>query len=692
MRVPVAWLREFVEVPADQAGLEAFCDALTMAGLEVEEILETPGGPTLYTKITPNRGDWASVYGTAREAAAALLLVLKPLPSPVSVGIGEAGRYGAVSIEDADACPRYAAKIIRGVTIGPTPAWIQERLYAALGDKYKPVNNVVDITNYVMLELGQPLHAFDLDTLPQGKIVVRQAHEGEIITTLDEVERNLAPGMLCICDVEKPIAVAGVMGGGPTEITAETTNILLESAHFEPLSVRRTARKLDLRTEASYRFERYVDPALVPIAAERAARMIVEAAGGEAVPGLVDVVAKKIPPQRLLARVERIRALLGADMDRDEMIAGLERLGISVERSAGALDCLIPSWRPDLTIEDDIAEEVGRIALGYGNLPETEPPVLAPRGSDSARGLFLTAVREALARQGVQEVHSHSLTAPAPLATEEETARRVVVRSALSPELSTLRASLWPNLLHIAARAHAAGIRDIALFEVGPIYLRAKAGGGYVEPLRVSGVLSGSAMPLAWSLKPEVYPMDLFFTKGVVEELMAALGIRDAAFAPGTHPITHPGRTAAVSVDGEAIGLIAELSEATVEVLDLPRRTYVFDLDGDALLRLFAGTQVRYSPLPKYPAVVRDLAPVFATTVSYDEIERTAREAAGSLLESLRLTDVYTGANIGEANRSLTLRFTFRSPTGTLKEAEVEAVLAQVRVALTAIGGDFRGA
>jgi phenylalanyl-tRNA synthetase beta chain len=692
MRVPVAWLREFVEVPEDTAGLEAFCDALTMAGLEIEEILETPGGPTLYTKITPNRGDWASVYGTAREAAAALRRALKPLPAPLAAGIGEAGRYGSVSIEDADACPRYAAKIIRGVKVGPTPTWLQERLYAALGDKYKPINSIVDITNYVMLELGQPLHAFDLDTLPEGKIVVRQAHEGETLTTLDEVERKLAPGMLCICDVEKPIAIAGIMGGGPTEITAGATNILLESAHFDPLSVRRTSRRLDLRTEASYRFERYVDPALVPGTAERAARMIVEIAGGEAVPGLIDVVAKKVPPRRLIARVERIRALLGVDVDRDEMIAGLERLGISVERSAGALDCLIPSWRPDLTIEDDIAEEVGRIALGYGNLPETEPPVLDPRGGDSARGRFLTAVRESLVRQGLQEVHSHSLTAPSPLATPEEEARRVVVRSALSPELSTLRASLWPNLLHIVARAHASGIRDIAIFEVGPIYLKEEISDGYVEPLRISGSLAGSAMPPAWSLKPEGYPTDLFFAKGVVEELLATLGIRGATFAPATHPNTHPGRTAAVSIGGKTIGLIGELSEATVEGMDLPRRTYVFDLDGDALLRLAAGTQVRYTPLPRYPAVVRDLAPVFPTKTPYTEIERTAVEAAGPLLESLRLTDVYAGANVGEGNRALTLRFTFRSPAGTLKDADVEAVLAQVRDALTTIGGDFRGA
>jgi len=689
MKIPVAWLREFIEVPEDEAGLNAFADALTMAGLEVEEILDTPIGPTFYTKITPNRGDWASVYGTAREAAAVFPeKPLKHLPSPSTEATASAG--AEVTIEAPALAPRYAAKIIRGVKIGPTPEWLQQRLSAALGEKYKPVNNVVDITNYVMLEMGQPLHAFDLDTLPGGTVVVRTARPGEKLTTLDEVERTLTPEMLCICDAEKPIAIAGIMGGGPTEITNNTINILLESAHFDPLSVRRTSRELGLATEASYRFERYVDPALVPIAAERAAQMIVEAAGGEALPGLIDVYAKRPAPRRILARVDRIRGLLGADVDRDAMIAGLERLGLQVDRSAGALDCGIPSWRPDLTIEDDIAEEVGRIALGYANLPERLPPVRSRGGRDSARGRFVTRVRETLVKAGLQDALTHSLTAPSPLATEDEAAHRVFIRSALSEELSSLRTSLLPNLIGITARAHTAGIRDIALFEVGPVYRR-EDDGSYREPLRIAAVFAGSAMPAAWSIKSDALPLDFYFAKGVVEELLAAFGIRNAVFAPGTHPITHPGRTATISVNGEEIGLVAELSEVTAASQDLPRRTYVFDLDGDALARLAGEIRIRHSSLPRFPAVTRDLAPVFAAATPYAAIESAAAEAAGPLLESLRLTDVYTGANLGEGKRSLTLRFTFRSADRTLKDAEVDAALNAVRAALTeATGAEFR--
>jgi phenylalanyl-tRNA synthetase beta chain len=688
MRIPVAWLREFVAVPEDRGGLESFADTLTMAGLEVEEILETPNGPTFFTKITPNRGDWASVLGTAREAAAALALPM-PSVSGVTVTPAEEGFPASVTIEDPENCPRYAAKILRGVKIAPSPAWLQERLTAALGDKYKPINNVVDITNYVMLELGQPLHAFDLDTIPDGKIVVRQAKPGERVTTLDGVERDLPAETLCICDAEKPIAVAGVMGGAPTEISEKTVNILLESAHFDRYSIRRTSKRLGLKTEASYRFERYVDPAMVPLAAERAAQLIVEVAGGEALPGLRDVVGKKIPPVRVLARMERIRHLLGTDVDRDAAIAALERLGVSVERSAGALDCVIPSWRVDLNIEDDIAEEVGRIALGYAHLPETNPPVQEPQGSDSPRGRFTSRVKESLIRAGLTEVQSHSLVSPFVLASEEEKASQVAVRLPLAPEHSVLRQSLLPNLFRVASRAFSAGIRDIAVFEVGPVYQKAE-GGGYKEPLRISGVIAGSAMPSAWAIKGDAYPADFYFAKGVVEDLCAAFGIGELTFTPATHPLTHSGRTATISAGEIVLGTVAELNSVVIEAEELPRRTCLFDLDGDVIMRLAGDLAVHYVPLPRFPAVTRDLAPVFAADVPYAEIERVVIGAAGELLESLRLTDIYTGANLGEGKRSLTLRLTFRSPERTLKDTEVETALTQVREALVGLGGEFR--
>lgn len=592
MRVPTAWLREFVAVPEDNNALADFNDALTMAGLEVEEVLATPTGPTLYTKITPNRGDWSSVYGTAREAAAVLDTPLKPLPTTATQPVKATratGKNVSITIEEPEQCPRFSATIIKNVKVGPTPQWMQDRLFAALGDGYRHINNIADITNYVMLELGQPLHAFDLATIPNGEIVVREAKQGETLVTLDEVKRELAPGMLCICDNEKPISIAGIMGGQPTEITDTTTDVLLEAAHFEQYGIRRTAKKT-LASQASYRFERYVDPNLVPLAAARAAQLMVEYAGGEIVE-VLDVYPKPPAPVRVLARMERVRRLLGADVDRDQAITALERLGISVERSAGAMDCVIPPWRPDITIEDDIAEEVGRIALGYGNLPENSPPVLNPKGGDSPKGVFSARVKNALVRAGFQEVQTHSLIGPNALkGVAESDSNPIPLRSPRAPEYSLLRDSLLPNLAAIIARAARDGIRDVAIFEVGPVYQKA-AGDSYEEPIRVSGLCTGFALPSAWSLNAAEYRIDFYFVKGVVEQLLSSLGIHGAEIAAGTHPLGHPGRTATISLNGKKLGVIAELSETVSKANDLPYsenpnnpRTYLFDLDGDLMM------------------------------------------------------------------------------------------------------------
>ena len=691
MKIPISWLSEYVPIPADPAGLATFNDTLTMAGLEVEETFDSPAGVALYTKITPNRGDWASVYGTAREAAAALNVPMKPYagyparaPEPTALAASVPG--ASAVIEAPDLCHRFSLTVIRGVRVAPSPQWMQDRLTAA---GMRPVNNVVDITNYVLLETGQPLHAFDLATVPEGRIVVREARAGETVKTLDGVDHALQVGILVIADAEKPIGIAGVMGGAATEISGSTTDILLEAAHFDAGSVRRTAKRLALGTEASYRFERFVDPLLVAPAAARAAALLAEIAGGVVQSEIIDIVARRFTPRRVVARVERIKRLLGADVERDAAIAGLERLGISVERSAGAFDCVIPAWRPDITREDDIAEEVGRIALGYANLPETLPPVLTGRGSDSRKGRFVAHVREFLVRAGLQDVHTHSLVAPSPLDLNHA-AHRVLVRSALSVELSSLRTSLLPNLLQILARAHAGGTRDAAIFEAGSVYRQGD--GAYSEPLRITGALTGSALPTAWGVKGDALPADFYYARGIAESLLRSLGATDVSAERAMAPNFHPGRTARLLWDGEPVGVVAEVSEAVIVSHELPRRVYVFDLDGDALLARYTGEPVGvYEPISKYPAVTRDLAPVFATTVPFARIEQTATEAAGAHLERFALTDIFAGANLGANRHALTLRFTFRSATGTLKDAEVENALAAVRAALeTVTGAEFR--
>ncbi|MGC4044563.1 MAG: phenylalanine--tRNA ligase subunit beta [Armatimonas sp.] len=678
MRVPIEWLREYVAVPDDK--IDEYADVLTMAGLEVEETLKDPSGPVWFTKITPNRGDWASIYGTARELAAALSLPLTASGSPVPPNGGKDGGGGgtlSIDIQDTEGCGRFQGIVIDGVTIGPAPEWLQARLRAALGDRYRPINNVADITNYVMLALGQPLHAFDLDTIPEGKIVVRSAKAGEKLVTLDGEERDLPEGVLCICDFEKPISIAGIMGGLPTEITAGTTRVMLETAHFDPLRVRRGAKKT-LRSEASYRFERYVDPELVKVAGELAAKLICEIAGGQIV-DIEENIARPTPRIRVLARMDRVRKLLGADVDRDAAISALERLGIEVTRSAGAMDCGIPSWRPDLTIEDDIAEEVGRLALGYANLEEKVAWQIGQRGQDSPRSVFLRRVKDAMVRAGLQEVVSHSLVAEGQLA----------LRNPMAPEYGHLRDSLLVNLLAIAGRANREGLKDLGLFEVGPVYLPAE-NDGIKEPLRVSGLVAGSGLGGVWGARGDAYPADFYFVKGIVETLLGALGISAVTFEPTTHSLLHPYRAASVLVGSVELGTLGELSEATTSSHDVARRACVFDLDGDVLTQLATGTTASAKAMPRYPAVVRDLAPVFSKDVAFAAMEEVAKGAAGENLESLRLTDVYEGTGVAEGSRSLTLRFTFRSASGTLTDAEVEGALQEVRAALTRLGGELR--
>jgi phenylalanyl-tRNA synthetase beta chain len=679
MRVPIHWLRDFIEIPDDK--IETYAEALTMAGLEVEETIEDPSGPVWITKITPNRGDWASMYGTARELAAAEKLTLTAPPPPAAAAKhfhgGMAEDAASVTIEDPEGCGRFQGIVIDGVKIGPAPEWLQARLRAALGERYRPINNVADITNYVMLALGQPLHAFDLDTIPEGKIIVRGAKPGEKLITLDGDERELPEGVLCICDFEKPISIAGIMGGQATEITEKTTRVLLETAHFDPLRIRRGAKKT-LRSEASYRFERYVDPELVKTAGFMAARLICEIAGG-AIVSVAETIARPTPRSRVLARMERVRKLLGADVDRDAAISALERLGIEITRSAGAMDCGIPPWRPDLTIEDDIAEEVGRLALGYANLEEKVAWQIGQRGQDSPHALFLRRLRDALVRCGLQEVVTHSLVAEGQLA----------LRNPMAPEYGFLRDSLLPNLLGIAGRANREGIRDIKLFEVGLVYLP-DATNAVVEPLRVSGLVSGSALESLWGLRPEAYPSDFYQAKGIVEALLSALGIAGAAFSPTEHSLLHPFRAAKITVGSVEIGILGELSEGVSASYDAARRACVFDLDGDVLRVLATGTTASTRTLPRYPAVVRDLAPVFGREVAFAEIEDAARTAAGKNLESLRLVDVYEGPGLGEGRRSLTLRLTFRLADGTLTDGEVEEALQSVRIALSREGGEIR--
>ena len=667
MKLPIEWLREFVETPLSDDALAA---KLTMAGLEVEETTASEDGPVFHTKVTPNRGDWVSVLGSAREAAAALDVPLARQPAPLPDESADIERWVGVRVEDPALCPRYTGKLVRNIVFRPSPDWMQARLTAA---GMRPLNIVVDVTNYVMLELGQPLHAFDYAALPEGQIVVRRAKDGETMTTLDGVERTLTPEILVIADKNKPVAVAGVMGGSDTEVSETTKHVFLESAHFDPGTVRRTSKALGLSTEASYRYERFVDPALAPIALERACDLLAEWADGEVVLGRIDLYPQPLREKVIALRPGRTNAILGTQLDQATIAGSLRRLELAVDALSEPLSVTVPTFRPDLVQEIDLIEEVGRM-IGYDTLPETLPPARGVGGGDAPMGRLTAQLRTLLVGFGLSEALTHSLAAPSAFDGPNLADRRVTIRQALSAELSGLRQSLLPNLLDALARNARQRQADIRLFEVGKVFELGEKLGQYREPRRVAAVLTG----------PNI---DFFTAKGLVEALASALHLPGMTFSADERPLLHPGRSASVLLDGQPLGYAGEVDpDAVQEHLDVPAsvgRVAVFELDADLLL-FYADPALRYTPLPRFPAISRDLAVVVELATPYGLLEATAWEAVSAeLTEAITLQSIYTGERMAEGKKSVALRLTFRAPDRTLTDAEVDAQVANAERLLT---------
>lgn len=678
MRVPIDWLKDFVEFDLSPAEL---AEKLTMAGLEVEEVLE---GDVLDIYITPNRGDCLSVFGIAREVYALLgdhckrthffERIQAALNHFEPHAPGEATQYAQVQIDDPDLCGRYAARLVRGIKIAPSPAQIQRRLIAA---DVRPISNVVDATNYVMLELGQPLHAFDHDTLREGRIVVRQAREGEKIRTLDDTERAVSPPMLMICDAEKPVAVAGVMGGGDTEVSNRTVNLLLESAHFNPLSIRRTSKQLELRTESSYRFERFVDPNLVVVAVNRLCELIEQMTGVKAVDGVIDVYPNPPVPRSLQLRHNRAEHLLGFALREEETIAVLQRLNLRPQTpSAGVYTVQVPTYRQDITREVDLVEEVGRV-LGYDRIPETPPTGTSTQGQESEIGAFAERIRRILIGCGLQEVVNGSMEGASLL--HPQGIKPVVVRNPMRDELSLLRPNLLASLVSCADYNRRHGMPDVNIFEIGHIFRLVEGEPPYVEKLSLGLLLMGRQREPHWAMKSN--EVDFFTLKGTVEHLMSRLGIK-ASYEPLTHdPRFHSGRAASVLVAGKNAGVLGELHPDIANAFDFKRKVYVGDLDFDLLMQS-AVHVVRYQPIPDQPPVLRDLAVLIEQRVPYASVEAALREAAGDWLETCRLFDRYTGEHVPEGWHSLAFSLSFRDPNRTLTDEEVNTRMEAIFTAL----------
>jgi phenylalanyl-tRNA synthetase beta chain len=675
MRLPTEWICEIAEVSLPT---QEISERLTMAGFEVEETCETDSGAVLEIKVTPNRGDGLSAIGVARELAAAVGAEPVPGPMQVSHDEGEAAECASVRIEDPLLCPRYAARVVRDVRCLEAPDWMKRRLEAA---GMRSVNGIVDVTNYVMLEMGQPLHAFDLDTLTDRAIVVRRAREGERIVTLDGVERALTPEMLLICDSRVPVAVAGIMGGQATEIHDGTRSMLLESAHFCPRSVRATSRALGLRTEASYRFERVVDPAGVVAAADRACELIASLGMGRPVPGVLDCYLAPAGQRLVRVRPGRVSEMLGYTVSPEEVLESLSRLGI-VQADGGdppkEFVCRIPSWRSDLTREIDLVEEVGRV-LGYEHIPEQLPFGTATQGGDSPLGQALDDLRNLLSGLGMQEIVGLSLLGPSPFEDRRSEAQRVSIRTALSSELSGLRRSLLPSLLDALERNARRGARPLCFFEVGAVFSLRE--GEPREAVHAAGALAGPLVASGWRKTQRGAPADFYTVRGIVERVAAHYEVPDLTFRRAEDPRLHPGRSVEIFSGDAPWAAAGELHPELAQRLNVRERVLVFELDTAVLLRAVSHRS-RFVPPSVFPAVMRDLAPRVPLEVPYEQVRQAIVSAESPILEHFELTDLFTGPPLPEGIKSLTFSFTFRSTERTLVEAEVEEALTAIRQAL----------
>jgi phenylalanyl-tRNA synthetase beta chain len=693
MRLSVNWLREYADLdrPIDQ-----MASGLTMAGLEVEESdawscedFVRAGGAGLAddivwnVKVTPNRGDWLSMIGVARECAALAGTKAKQpslggdFKSPPSEGV-------KIRIDDSDLCGRYVGAVLRGATVKESPDWMKDRLVAA---GMRPINNVVDVTNYVMLELGQPLHAFDLRLLRGGQIIVRRARPGEKIVSIDGEERELDPEVLVIADAERAVAIAGVMGGIDSEISGQTQDILIESANFNTNSIRRTAKRLNMVTESSYRFERGVDPSITANAALRAAELIRELAGGEVAGGVVDVHPCPVEPRTITVRPERTNAVLGTSIDAEDMVRYLKSYEIGGEIGNGILVCTVPTFRSDLTREIDLIEEIGR-AYGYDRLGTTLPAKSLP-GMDSPAGKLRDRVRHVLMACGAQEVLTHSLVDGRLADLAGRGRERITLRNPLSEEIDSMRVSLIPNLLQVLQRNQAAGAPSLSVFEIGKVYFRTPDE-GFGEKASVAGAMVGDLWASSWNRSPETLEADFFLCKGAVESLLAELGVREVEFKETRDALLHPTRAAKLTVGGREIGVLGEVAPNVRDALDVRGRPCVFEIDFESLMGCVPDRLV-YREIARYPATERHLSVAVSRDVKYEALERAVRESGGELVENVTLLDVYAGEQVGENRQSLTLSVVFRSREKTLTDEEINAALARIREALSReVGAGFR--
>ena len=710
MKLSANWLREFVDLTVDDRRL---AEDLTSIGIAVEGIFGEGASTVFEMEIGTNRPDAMNHYGVAREAAAFYGIGLKPLIAAAKAAANERddnaalkrsstqnrlGRGGSsgdfeIDIEDKEGCARYTAQIIRGVKIKASPEKIASRL--ALVDQ-RAINNAADASNYTLWEMGHPTHAFDLDLLEGGKIIVRRARPGETLKTLDGVDRKLSPEDLIIADAKKPVALAGVMGGFDTMITEKTKNVLIESAWFDPVAVRKTARRLGMHTDASHRFERGADYGATPLACALVAQRISESGGGELDGDPIDAIARELDQAPVVLRISRVHRILGSKLETHEIVAILKRLGFELVPEPGAppeFSVRIPTWRLDVEREIDLIEEIARLH-GYNNFPNTLP-AFSGAVVEIPRVAKETKLRSSLLALGYNEAVSLSFIAHEDAETFSSTPV-IELANPLSEEASLMRSSLLPGMLNMLAYNLNRGNEDVRLLEMGDVY--EALGDATIERGRICLGATVSALNqgiprggvLDTSKNKDANDLDIFRSfKGNVETLLRAFHHESLAFDNQTSDYYHPGQSARAVMDGEPIAQFGQLHPQVAASRKLRQEVYIGEIFADRLYQR-RQREILYRPLPRFPSVERDFSFLFDDSVTFDKIQSAVHDLGLRELRSFEPKEIFRGGSVPLGQYSMLLRATFQSHERTLREDEVADWPAKIVVALKHLGGAQR--
>jgi len=666
MLISYEWLGDYVDT---QLSPDELRDRLTNVGLAIDAVEQHAEDAVIDVEVPSNRPDCLSHVGIGREVSVIERTQLR-LPEIKSFATGgRAEDLTSVEIKDPDLCPRYAARLVRGVKIGPSPAWLVKRL-ETIGQR--SINNVADITNYVLHELGQPLHAFDFHKLGGRRIVVRRATPGEKLKTLDGVERTLKNDMLVIADAERAVALAGIMGGEESEISSTTTDVLIESAYFDPNSVRRTARQLGMDTEASRRFERGADCGGVPFAQDRCVQLICELAGGIASEDRIDIYPKPFDRRAVSLRPQRVFELTSVSVEKQEILRILTALGFElVGESGGKLNFTVPSWRIDVEQEEDLVEEVAR-HTGYDKIGSELPPSSAS-GEYQPSEMKQRLLRRAMTAFGYDEAINFSFAS-------KQNDGQPELRNPIIEDAAFMRATLLPGLLNSLRHNLNHGLRDVRLFEIGRVF--GAVSQKELPPERLSCALVATGGALEANKAQAEREIDFYDVKGALETAVDWMSLTPLTFSESSAPHLRVGQSARIRLsNGREIGSIGRLAESVATTYKFRNPVYVMELDFESLLNGPARV-VQYASLPRYPSVVRDISLLLSRNIALDDVLRAVDEQRIPDFRSAKLVGTFEGGNIPSSKRSVTLRLEYRSDERTLRDEEVEERHAQLTSSL----------